>query len=80
MHITSHSLTFQVESKVEKIKQIQQENKVLRTKIKQDVKVKDKLMMEIKKNRHRMDNIIDMEKKIEKYEFVLDIDKYKKVS
>ena len=36
--------------------------------------------MEIKKNRHRMDSINDMEKKIEKYEFVLDIDKYKKVS
>ena len=65
---------------MEKIKQIQQENKVLRTKIKHHVKVKDKLMMEIKKNRHKMDNITDMEKKIEKYEFVLDIDKYKKVS
>ena len=65
---------------MKKIKQIQQENKALRIKIKQDVKVKDELMMEIKKNRHRMDSINDMEKKIEKYEFVLDIDKYKKVS
>ena len=37
-------------------------------------------MSEMKKNRHKMDNITDMEKKIEKYEFVLNIDKYKKVS
>ena len=60
--------------------QLQQENKGLRAKIKQHVKVKDKLMIEMKKNRHKMDNITDMEKKIEKYEFVLNIDKYKKVS
>ena len=59
--------------------QLQQENKGLRAKIKQHVKVKDKLMIEMKKNRHKMDNITDMEKKIEKYEFVLNIDKYKKV-
>ena len=60
--------------------QLQQENKGLRAKIKQHIKVKDKLIMEMKKNRHKMDNITDMEKKIEKYEFVLNIDKYKKVS
>ena len=59
--------------------QLQQENKGLRAKIKQHIKVKDKLMIEMKKNRHKMDNITDMEKKIEKYEFVLNIDKYKKV-
>ncbi len=56
--------------------QLQQENKVLRAKIKQHVMVKDKLMMENKKNKYKMDNITDMEKKIEKYEFVLNIDKY----
>ena len=59
---------------------LQQENKGLRARIKQHIKVKDKLMNEMKKNRHKMDNITDMEKKIEKYEFVLNIDKYKKVS
>ena len=69
-----------VESKGEKILQLQQENKGLKAKIKQHVKVKDKLMIEMKKNRQKMDNITDMEKKIEKYEFVLNIDKYKKVS
>ena len=37
-------------------------------------------MMEMKKNKHKMDSISDMEKKIEKYEFILNVEKYKKVT
>ena len=74
------SLILKVESKGEKIMHLQQENKGLRAKIKQHVRAKDKLMMEMKKNKYKMDNITDMEKKIEKYEFVLNIDKYTNLS
>ena len=36
-------------------------------------------MLEMKRNKQKMDNISEMEKKIEKYEFVLNIEKYKQV-
>ena len=43
-------------------------------------KSKERLASELKKNKQKMDAICDMEKKIEKYEFVLNIDKYKKIN
>ena len=42
------------------------------------MKIKCQLMLELKKNKQKMDSINEMEKKIQKYEFVLDIEKYKK--
>ena len=44
------------------------------------MKIKGQLQLEILKNKQKMDNITDMEKKIEKYEFILNIDKYKKIN
>lgn len=69
----------QIDEKQCKISNLQKENKGLKSKIKQQTKVKDKLMLEIKRNKQKMDNIAEMEKKIEKYEFVLNIEKYKQV-
>merc|ERR1712227_567950 len=63
----------------ETIVNLQKENKGLKSKLKQQTKVKDKLMLEMKRNKQKMENISEMEKKIEKYEFVLNIEKYKQV-
>ena len=48
-------------------------------KLTKQTKSKERLALELKKNKQKMDAICDMEKKIEKYEFVLNIEKYKKV-
>ena len=49
-------------------------------KLTKQTKSKERLAFELKKNKQKMDAICDMEKKIEKYEFVLNIEKYKKVN
>ena len=43
------------------------------------MKSREKLSVELEKNKEKMAAISEMEKKIEKYEFVLNIDKYRKV-
>ena len=65
---------------IDKIAKLQRENKIIRAKMRQQAKCKEKLMLEMKQNKQKMDNILELEKKIEKYEFVLNIEKYKKVT
>ena len=48
-------------------------------KLTKETKSRERLALELKKNKQKMDAICDMEKKIEKYEFVLNIEKYKKI-
>ena len=62
------------------IDSLQEENKAVKMKLTKQTKSKERLALELKKNKQKMDAICDMEKKIEKYEFVLNIEKYKKVN
>ena len=69
-----------MDDQMDKIAKLQRENKIIRAKMRQQAKCKEKLMLEMKQNKQKMDNIFELEKKIEKYEFVLNIEKYKKVT
>ena len=70
----------QMDDQMDKIVKLQRENKTIRANMRQQAKCKEKLMLEMKQNKQKMDNILELEKKIEKYEFVLNIEKYKKVT
>ena len=70
----------QMNDQMDKISKLQRENTTIRAKMRQQAKSKEKLMSEMKQNKHKMDNILELEKKIEKYEFVLNIEKYKKMT
>ena len=71
-------VSIQIDVKDARINTLQKENKNLKLKVKQKMKIKGQLMLELKKNKQKMDSISEMEKMIQKYEFVLDIEKYKK--
>ena len=58
---------------------LREENETLETQMNNLMKSREKLSVELEKNKEKMAAISEMEKKIEKYEFVLNIDKYRKV-
>ena len=47
--------------------------------MRKQIKSRENLAAEIERNEEKMKVVSEMEKKIEKYEFVLNIDKYRKV-
>ena len=61
------------------ISNLKEEKHSLEIRLRKQIKSRENLAAEIERNEEKMKVVSEMEKKIEKYEFVLNIDKYRKV-
>ena len=61
------------------ISKLKEEKHSLEIRLRKQIKSRENLAAEIERNEEKMKVVSEMEKKIEKYEFVLNIDKYRKV-